>query len=137
LVNEISLYYDAQSEKHPNKVYWFHYKTVWNDNSNGKQRCTAIEAPRFNLLVQYNTNSFIFGLSHEGTGNRENMGFVCVCVLNYVCETWSTALRDGHRLKVFDNRVLRRIFSPFDRKYEETGENFIIRSFLICNPQPI
>jgi hypothetical protein len=85
----------------------------------------------------YNTNSIIFGLSHEAAGNREIMSFVCVCVLNYVCETWSTKVREGHRLKVFNNRELRGIFCPLERKYEETGENFIIRSFLICNPQPI
>jgi len=48
-----------------------------------------------------------------------------------VCGTWSPTLREGHRLKVFDTRTLKRIFSPFDWKYEETGENFIIRSFLI------
>jgi hypothetical protein len=27
-----------------------------------------------------------------------------------VCETWSVTLRDEHRLRVFENRVLRRIF---------------------------
>jgi hypothetical protein len=30
----------------------------------------------------------------------------------YGCETWSLTLRDEHRLKVFENRVLRRIFGP-------------------------
>jgi len=30
----------------------------------------------------------------------------------YVCETWSLTLREKHRLKVFENRVLRRIFEP-------------------------
>jgi hypothetical protein len=85
----------------------------------------------------YNTKSFIFGLPHWGTGNREIMSFVCVCVTNYVCENWSPTLREGQRLKVLDNTVLRRIFSLFERKYAETGENFMIRSFLNCNPQPI
>jgi hypothetical protein len=28
----------------------------------------------------------------------------------YGCETWSLALREEHRLRVFQNRVLRRIF---------------------------
>jgi hypothetical protein len=28
----------------------------------------------------------------------------------YGCETWSLTLREGHRLRVFENRVLRRIF---------------------------
>jgi hypothetical protein len=30
----------------------------------------------------------------------------------YVCETWSLTLREEHRLRVFENRVLRRIFGP-------------------------
>jgi hypothetical protein len=28
----------------------------------------------------------------------------------YGCETWSLTLRDEHRLRVFENRKLRRIF---------------------------
>jgi hypothetical protein len=36
------------------------------------------------------------------------------------CETWSLILREGHRLRVFQNRVLNRIF---ERKIDEvTGE---------------
>jgi len=77
------------------------------------------------------TKSNIFGLSHWATGNREIISFVYTCVASYACGTWSPTLREGHRLKVFDTRTLKRIFSPFDRKYEETGENFILRSFLI------
>jgi hypothetical protein len=29
-----------------------------------------------------------------------------------MCETWSLTLREEHRLRVFENRVLRRIFGP-------------------------
>jgi hypothetical protein len=28
------------------------------------------------------------------------------------CETWSLTLREEHRLMVFENRLLRRIFGP-------------------------
>jgi hypothetical protein len=38
----------------------------------------------------------------------------------YGCETWSLTFREEHRLKVFGNRVLRRIFGP--RRDEITGE---------------
>jgi hypothetical protein len=41
-------------------------------------------------------------------------------VLLYGCETWSLILREEHRLRVFENRVLRRIFGP--KKDEVTGE---------------
>ena len=36
------------------------------------------------------------------------------------CETWSLTLREEHRLRVFENRVLRRIFGP--KRDGVTGE---------------
>jgi hypothetical protein len=33
-------------------------------------------------------------------------------IVLYGCETWSLTLREEHRLRVFENRVLRRIFGP-------------------------
>jgi len=41
-------------------------------------------------------------------------------VVLYGCETWSLTLREGKKLRVFENRVLRRIVGP--RKDEVTGE---------------
>jgi len=41
-------------------------------------------------------------------------------VVLYGCETWSFTLREGRRLKVFKNRVVRRIFGP--KSDEVTGE---------------
>jgi hypothetical protein len=45
---------------------------------------------------------------------------ILVPVVLYGCETWSLTLREEHRLRVFENRVLRSIFGP---KWDEvTGE---------------
>jgi hypothetical protein len=41
-------------------------------------------------------------------------------VVLYGCETRSLTLREEHRLRVFENRVLRRIFGP--KRDEVTGE---------------
>jgi hypothetical protein len=41
-------------------------------------------------------------------------------VVLYGCETWSLTLREERRLRVFDNRALRRIFGP--KRDEVTGE---------------
>jgi hypothetical protein len=41
-------------------------------------------------------------------------------VVLYGCETWSLTLRKKHRLRVFENRVLRRIFEP--KRDGVTGE---------------
>ena len=40
-------------------------------------------------------------------------------VVIYACETWSLTLREESRLRVFENRILRRIFGS---KREENGE---------------
>jgi len=41
-------------------------------------------------------------------------------VVLYGCETWSVTLREERRLRVFENRVLKRIFGP--KNDEITGE---------------
>jgi hypothetical protein len=41
-------------------------------------------------------------------------------VVLYGCETWSLTLREEHRLRVFENRVLRRIFGT--NRDEVTGD---------------
>ena len=41
-------------------------------------------------------------------------------VVLYGCETWSLTLTDERRLRVFENRVLRRVFGP--KRDEVTGE---------------
>jgi hypothetical protein len=41
-------------------------------------------------------------------------------VVLYGCETWSLTLREEHRLRVSENKVLRRIFGP--KRDEVTGE---------------
>jgi hypothetical protein len=40
-------------------------------------------------------------------------------VVLYGCETWSLTLREQHKLRVFENRVLRRIFVA--KRDEVTG----------------
>ena len=40
-------------------------------------------------------------------------------VVLYGCEAWSLILREERKLRVFENRILRRIFGP---KKDENGE---------------
>jgi hypothetical protein len=37
---------------------------------------------------------------------------IILSVVVYGCETWSLPLKEEHRLRMFENRVLRRIFGP-------------------------
>jgi len=43
--------------------------------------------------------------------NIELVNIILPVVL-YGCETWSLTLREGRKLRVFENMVLRRIFGP-------------------------
>jgi hypothetical protein len=44
---------------------------------------------------------------------------VILPVVLYGCETWLLTFGEEHRLRVFENRVLRRIFGP--KRYKVTG----------------
>jgi len=43
------------------------------------------------------------------------------CCFLYGCETWSLTLREERRLRVFENKVLKRIFGP---KRDEVTEEW-------------
>jgi hypothetical protein len=45
-------------------------------------------------------------------------------------------LREERRLRVFENRVLRRVFGPKRGEVTVEWRNFM-RSFMICTPHPI
>ena len=47
-------------------------------------------------------------------------------VVLYGCETWSLTLREECRLRVFENRVLRRVFVPKRDEVTGNGENYIM-----------
>ena len=48
----------------------------------------------------------------------------------YECKTWSDKLREEHKLRVFENGMLRKIFAP-------NRENNTARSFMLCSPHQI
>jgi len=52
-------------------------------------------------------------------------------IVLYGCETWSLTLREEDRLRVFENRVLRRIFGPKGDEKQGSEENYIMRSLMI------
>jgi hypothetical protein len=44
---------------------------------------------------------------------------IILSVVLYGCETWSLTLREERRVRVIENRMLRRIFGP--KRHEVTG----------------
>jgi hypothetical protein len=68
-------------------------------------------------LLLYSPKSFAFP-SHSKKSKDYNIKTVILPVVLYGCETWSLTLREEHRLRVFENTVLKRIFGP---QREEDG----------------
>ena len=58
-------------------------------------------------------------------------------VVLYGCETWSLTLKEKRRLRVSENRALRRIFGQKRCEKMGEGENYIMRSLMICTPHSI
>jgi hypothetical protein len=46
-------------------------------------------------------------------------------------------LRQERRLRVLDNRVLRKIFVPKGTRQQGSGENYVTRSFMFCSAHTI
>jgi hypothetical protein len=46
-------------------------------------------------------------------------------------------LKEGRRLRVSENRVMRRIFRLRREEITGSGENFIMRSLMVYKPHPI
>jgi hypothetical protein len=47
-------------------------------------------------------------------------------------KTWSLTVREEHKLRVFENRVFRRIFGPKRDRMTGGEESCITRNFIIC-----
>jgi hypothetical protein len=45
-------------------------------------------------------------------------------------------LREERKLRVFENKVLRRIYGPKRDEVTRNGENYIMRSLMIFIPRP-
>jgi hypothetical protein len=62
-------------------------------------------------LLPFSPKSFVF-LPHIKKLKIKIKKTVMFPVVLYGCETWSLTLREEHGLRVFENRVLRRLFGP-------------------------
>jgi hypothetical protein len=58
-------------------------------------------------------------------------------VVLYWSETSSLTLREERRLRALDNWVFRRIFGPKRDEVTGSGEDFRMKSFMVCTAHPI
>jgi hypothetical protein len=70
------------------------------------------------MLVIIQSKIFCLPASYKKNLKTKIYKTVILPVVLYGCETWSLTLREEHRLRIFENRVLRRISGP---KREEDG----------------
>jgi hypothetical protein len=62
-------------------------------------------------LLSFSPKSFVFPFHTKKLKSKIYKTVILLVVL-YGCETWSFTLREEHRLRVFENRMLRKIFGP-------------------------
>jgi hypothetical protein len=70
-------------------------------------------------LLSFGAEYFVLSLLYKNIKIKIYRNLLFPVVL-YGCETWSLTLREERRLRVFEDRVLRRIFGP--KRDEVTGE---------------
>ena len=70
-------------------------------------------------MLLFGAESFIFQFFIQNLKIKIYRTIILAVVL-YGCETWSLTLREERKLRVFENRLLRRVFGP--KRDEVTGE---------------
>jgi hypothetical protein len=80
-------------------------------------------------LLSFGAESLVFQFAIEGS-------IIILPVVLYGCEIWSLTLREERRLRVFENRVLRRIFGPKRDKVTRDWRKLHNEEFnvLYCSP---
>jgi hypothetical protein len=84
-----------------------------------------------NIKIHKNCFFFLFIIHNHSTIFHSTPHTLSGWITNG-CETWSLTLKEEHRLSVFENRELRRLFGP--KRGEVTGgwRNCIVRSCMVC-----
>jgi len=55
----------------------------------------------------------------------------------FECDTWSPTLRDEHRVRVLEHKMLRRILGPKRDEVQGSRENYIASSLMFCTADPL
>jgi hypothetical protein len=92
-------------------------KSLVKKNEPVRMKTETIRSPYF-LLWCASCTRFFCSLGFSNIKIRIYKSIILPVVL-YGCETWFLTLREEHRLRVFENRELRRIFGP--KRDEVTG----------------
>jgi len=73
------------------------------------------------FFLLFGAESSVIQVAVQKFKDQDNLYITIIMpVALYGCETWSLILREERRLRVFENRVLRRVFKP--KRDKVTGE---------------
>jgi hypothetical protein len=72
------------------------------------------------ITLSYGAEPFVFQFTIQKHKDKKRYRTTILPAVLGGCETWLLTLREECRLRVFENRVLRRIFGP--KRDEVTGE---------------
>jgi hypothetical protein len=92
---------------------------------------SAGERPQTHALDCAVTGTDTEGLLSKNVKIKIHISIILPVVL-CGCETWSLTLRKESRLRVFENRAMRRIFGSKREEIRGAGEDCIMRSFMFC-----
>ena len=71
-------------------------------------------------MLSFGAESFVFQVAIQKCKDQDIYRTIILPIVLYGCETWSLTLREERKLRVFENKVLRRIFGP--RRHDVTGK---------------
>ena len=86
-------------------------------------------------MLSFGAESLVFQFSIQTLKIKKYKTMILPVV--YGCETWSLTLSEECRLRVFENRVLWRIFGSQRDEVTGNGEDYIKRSSMMCAPYEI
>ena len=70
-------------------------------------------------MLSFGAESFVFQVAIQKYKDQDIIRTIILPIVLYGCENWSLTLREERKLRVYENKVLRRIFGP--RRDEVTG----------------
>jgi len=87
-------------------------------------------------LLSFGAESFVFQVVIQKFKDYSTQNYILPVVL-YGCETWSLTLVEERSLRVFENRVLRRIFGPKRDEVTREWKKIHNEEIMICTPHKI